>query len=100
MLLGMPENVVETYGFRGGSEGQSVKSKNHWHNNGNGFDALGLAFKPGGIALAEEGPFGELFSGVRYFSLPTTRALMSDEDGIERAQFEWVEMGYVRCVKD
>ena len=103
MFLGMPENVAETFGVRGDREGQRVKSKNHWHNKGNGLDALGLAFKPGGWDLGS-GPaekyIGEVFNVVQYYSLPTSRRLMSDENGIERSQLEWMEMGYVRCVKD
>ena len=102
MLLGMPEDVVETFGVRGDREGQSVKSKNHWHNKGNGLDAFGLAFKPGGWDLGgnTEEYIGEVFNAVQYYSLPTSRRLMSDEDGIVRSQLEWMEMGYVRCVKD
>ena len=97
LLLGMTENVVETYGFRGLSEGRSVKGKDHWRNNGNGLDAMGLAFKPGGWNLGS-GTIGDVFNGVQYFSLPTSRRLMSDENGIERAQL--MTMGHVRCVKD
>ena len=61
--------MAETFGVRG-DRGPKSEEQNHWHK-GNGLDALGLAFKPGGWDLGS-GPaekyIGEVFNVVQYYS--------------------------------
>ena len=100
LLAGMSLEAVGDVGYRG-EVGRELKSDSLWLNNGNGFNAFGLNFLPGGSLEGNGSSIQNLFSETKYFSLPLVREFADLEDGIKRDDTPSnIRGGRVRCVKD
>lgn len=109
LYLGMPENEVNAFLYRGEGVGAKLKSESGWQSedgknygsNESGFNAL-----PGGIRVFYDGSFIRIGTQGYWWSSSLDgqygwrRSIFSDKTGIDRDLATCANAYSVRCVKD
>ncbi len=107
MHLGMSQSQADIEGVRGTIQGKKLKSLHHWHNYGNGNDAVNFTGLPGGY-LVDEGIFDNLTVGGYWWTATGDgpndawyRYMYWDITTVIRYSY-WKNQGgfSVRCVRD
>jgi uncharacterized protein (TIGR02145 family) len=104
--LGMSKLNTGNAGWRGSIEGRLLKSKEGWHESGNGSDISDFTAKPGGYRIADgefrfESKYANFWTATEYNQTDAwNRHLYWDNTAIYRGSFS-KRSGYaIRCLKD
>ena len=99
-IFGMSQGELDFVGdFRGSETGKFIKSDSLWWNDGNGYNAAGLALQPGGVGLSSCEIYA-VHTASAYWSPPFFRWLDSHQDGILRNDSPTYRPMQVRCVEN
>ena len=106
LFLGMQEEFVDTFGFRGTNEGLLLKATSTWNKNGNGTNTSGFTALAGGIHYGSEGFLNVGIGGYWWSATENSSQLAWDRGlywsipGVNRFSLNKSYGLSVRCIKD